>query len=60
MVSVHVLKPIPQLTAVALLYAQQLLQVSASYHENMDNETTNLLSLSIWMLVCVILMLLLR
>jgi hypothetical protein len=41
-------------------YAQQLLQVSASYHENMDNETTNLLSLSIWMLVCVIVMLLLR
>jgi heat shock 70kDa protein 4 len=38
MVGVHVLKLVPQLTAVALLHAPQQLHVSASFQENMDSE----------------------
>ena len=39
MAGLHVLKLIPQPTAVALLYAQQQLHAAASSHVNMDNES---------------------
>ncbi|AES75895.1 hypothetical protein MTR_6g061610 [Medicago truncatula] len=42
MVGAHVLKVIPQLTAVALLYAQQQLHASASSDENMESERSTI------------------